>query len=290
MANKFLSSNILELLSNGATYLDSCGVDAARAEADILLAHTLGLTRDRLYLEKNFTADIITEEEKTKYCRLLTRRANREPLAYLLNNREFMGLDFYVDQRVLIPRPETELLAEKVLEMVKNRKSRVPAKILDLCTGSGVLAITIAYFCPEVSVAAVDISAEALDVARYNADRLLVDIDFRQGDFLEPVKGEEFEIIAANPPYLSCQEYSKCSPEVRKEPSGALLAGEDGLEFYREMAGKAGENLLEGGRILMEIGWQQGESVKEIFLKEGFNSIIISDLAGLDRIVLAYKE
>lgn len=290
MDKMFSSFNILELLQCGARYLDSCGVTDARAEADILLAHTLGLTRDRLYLEKNFTADEITEEEKTKYRRLLTRRANREPLAYLLNNREFMGLDFYVDQRVLIPRPETELLAEKVLEMVKNRKSGVPAKILDLCTGSGALAISIAYFCPGVSVVAVDISPEALEVAGYNAARLMVDIDFRQGDFLEPVKGEKFDIIVSNPPYLSLQEYSKCSPEVRKEPSGALLAGEDGLEFYRKMAGNAGESLLEGGRILMEIGWQQGESVKEIFLKEGFKIMIFPDLAGLDRIVLAYKE
>ena len=279
-------TTILELLKTGTAYLKSHGVDDSRAEADILLAYVLNTTRDILYLNID---DTVPNHENNRYAEFLKRRGSREPLAYLLNKRDFMDFEFYVDERVLIPRPETELLVEKLLEFGKSRiQSEI--RLLDLCTGSGVLAVTISNYWPEASIVAVDISEGALAVARINADKLQVKVDFRQGDLFEPVKGEKFDIIVSNPPYISQTEYEECSPEVKKEPVLALLAGEDGLNFYRRMAKEAQDYLCPEGRILMEIGCGQAHEVKSIFEEKGYKCTVYSDLAGLDRIVLADKE
>lgn len=280
------STAILQLLKTGASYLGSCGVDDPRAEADILLAYALDTTRDKLYTDINAA---VADDRKNKFTELLQRRGSREPLAYLLKNRNFMGFDFYVDERVLIPRPETELLVQKVVDIAKNKKSS-PTKILDLCTGSGILAITIAYYLPGSSIVAVDISEGALAVARINAERLQVSVDFRQGDLLLPVKGEKFDIIVSNPPYVSEQEYEACSPEVKKEPTLALLAGEDGLDFYRRVSKEIQQHLLPGGTVLMEIGWNQAPEVIELFREKGYTCTRFSDLAGLDRIIIIVEE
>jgi len=280
------SSTILELLRTGDDYLQSCGVEGSRAEADILLAYVLNTTRDKLYLDID-TA--ITNDNKTRYTDLLRRRGSREPLAYLLQGRSFMDFEFFVDERVLIPRPETELLVEKSLDIGKGRiQSEI--RLLDLCTGSGILAVSISKYWPEASVTAVDISEDALDVARINAERLNVRVDFRQGDLFEPVIGEKFHIIVSNPPYISLDEYQECSPEVKREPAQALLAGEDGLDFYRRIAQGAHEYLRQEGKILMEIGCNQAYEVRTIFQEKGYKCTVYSDLAGLDRIVLAEEE
>lgn len=276
---------IIDLLRTGASYLKSCGVEDSRAEADILLAYVLDTTRDKLYLDIGTT---VTNQENNRYADFLQRRGSREPLAYLLNKRSFMDYEFYVDERVLIPRPETELLVEKLLGIGKSR-THSEMRLLDLCTGSGILAVTMANYWPESLIVAVDISAEALAVARINADRLQGKVDFRQGDLFEPVKGEKFDIIVSNPPYISQKEYEKCSPEVKKEPILALLAGPDGLDFYRRMAQEAHEYLWSKGKIIMEIGCCQALEVRTIFEEKGYKCTVYSDLAGLDRIVLADK-
>lgn len=284
-----MARKILDILKDGTNYLSSSGVEDPRMEADLLLAFVLGISRDKLYLEREQEVFLKAQKE---FARLLRLRAARKPLAYILKTREFMGLDFYVDERVLIPRPETELLVEKMLEMEKLREKLqdYQARILDLCTGSGAIAVSAAFYCPSARVVATDISPEALEVARYNAEKNKVNVEFRLGDLLEPVKGEKFDWILTNPPYVSWDEYRKCSPEVREEPSLALLGGKDGLDFYRRLAGEARDYLNSGGRLLMEIGCTQGEQVCSLFQAKGFRTTVFPDLAGLDRIVLAEPE
>ncbi|NLM20447.1 MAG: peptide chain release factor N(5)-glutamine methyltransferase [Peptococcaceae bacterium] len=293
MLQRQIDLSVLEMLLRGAEYLQARGVVQPRAEADILLAHTLGISRDKLYLRRNLK---VSNQDQERYVKLLQRRGKREPLAYVVNKREFMGLEFYVDERVLIPRPETEILAEKILALREtkshsgyNKKYKSP-RVLDLCTGSGALAISIAYYWPEAKVTAVDISKAALEVAKYNAANLQTPIDFRQGDLFEPLNDEKFDIIVSNPPYVSQREYVECSPEVKHEPPLALLAGEDGLDFYRKIAAQASRFLGNEGLIWVEIGCTQGKQVVTFFTDKGFKTVIFRDYAGLDRIVLVAKE
>ncbi|UWG99335.1 peptide chain release factor N(5)-glutamine methyltransferase [Dehalobacter sp. DCM] len=282
--------DIRELLCTGTRHLQMCDVPEARAEADLILAHILDVTRDRLYIARDIQ---VTGSQREKYYDLVTRRGRREPLAYLLKVREFMGLDFYVDHRVLIPRPETELLVEKTVELGKTIEESPkyrPVRILDLCTGSGAIAVSVAHCWPNAVVTATDISRDALAVARYNAERINAVVEFRQGDLFQAVSGETFDIIVSNPPYVSDADWQVCSPEVRREPVQALIAGNDGLDFYRRIARDAGAHLSPQGVLLVEIGYDQGISVKTLFASEGYRTVIFQDYAGLDRIVIARKE
>ncbi|NLI91098.1 MAG: peptide chain release factor N(5)-glutamine methyltransferase [Peptococcaceae bacterium] len=287
MDKDFFSLNIMELLKAGSFYLESKGIPDSRTEADLLLAFVRGIPRDKLYLELNKE---VSPQEKEKYQEFLRRRGEREPLAYLLKTREFMGLEFYVDRNVLIPRPETELLAEKVLDFSKNNLVQKPVRILDLCTGSGALAVAVAFYWEGAEVVGTDISQEALSVAQKNAMQNHVQVDFRLGDLFRPVLGERFHIIVSNPPYVSEEEYGYCSPEVRNEPVLALLGGKDGLDYYRKIALEAEEFLMSEGTLILEIGCCQGQAVKEIFAGRGYQSLIFPDYAGHDRIVMAKKE
>ncbi|NLL53023.1 MAG: peptide chain release factor N(5)-glutamine methyltransferase [Peptococcaceae bacterium] len=293
MLQRQIDLSVIQILLRGAEYLRARGVVQPRAEADILLAHTLGISRDKLYLSRNLK---VSGQDQERFVKLLQRRGKREPLAYVVNKREFMGLEFYVDERVLIPRPETEILAEKVLTLREtksqtgyNKEYKNP-RVLDLCTGSGALAISIAYYWPEAKVTAVDISDAALEVAKYNAAKMQTPIDLRRGDLFEPLNEDKFDIIVSNPPYVSQSEYKDCSPEVKQEPPLALLAGEDGLDFYRKIAAQASRFLCNEGLVLVEIGCTQGEQVIRFFTDQGFKTDIFRDYAGLDRIVLAAKE
>lgn len=290
-ANK---TNIIELLQQSAGYLESCGISDARAEADILLAHVLGLTRDRLYLEHTME---ISPGQRDRFRELFLRRGTREPLAYLTHSREFMGLDFYVDSRVLVPRPETELLVQKALAVGNTKLSQdngspkaAPFSVLDLGTGSGAIAVSLAYFKPDWSVTAVDISTDALDVAAYNAATMKVNVAFYLGDLFQPVPSGKYDLIVSNPPYVSEAEYLACMEEVKKEPALALLAGADGLDFYRKIAASAKDRLKQNGVVLVEIGCSQGTAVSRLFAEHGFEVEIFVDYAGLDRIVIATRQ
>lgn len=278
--------NIPELLRRSAEYLKFCGVAEAGAEAGLLLAHVLRTTREKIYLDRDLP---IGQAELKQFLGLLKERGKRVPLAYLTNNREFMSLNFYVDQNVLIPRRETELLVEKTLRLGREYFSG-RTNIMDLCTGSGAIAVSLAYYWPEAAVTATDIAKEALAVAARNAERTKVKIDLRLGDLFQPVTGEKFHIIVVNPPYVSEEEYPDCSQEVKKEPVQALLAGRDGLDYYRRIAEEAEEHLRLRGLILMEIGYSQGQKVAELFAGKGYATEISRDYAGLDRIVTARKE
>lgn len=281
------STKISDLLKEGALYLKSCGVPEARGEADLILAYVLHSSRDKLYLDFDLEVSSLGGD---RYLELLQKRGDRTPLAYLLETREFMGLNFYVNEHVLIPRPETEILAEKIIEKGQTKYKGKTARILDLCTGSGALAVSIAYYWPEVRITATDISEDALQVAGKNALQQGVNIDFRRGDLFSPVHGEKFDIIVSNPPYVSVMEYRQCSPEVKQEPELALLGGPDGLDFYRRIAGEAAGYLQPDGMMLLEIGCKQAAAVSELLTKNGYKTALFTDYAGLDRIVTAEKE
>lgn len=278
---------VLEGMHWGEARLLEKGIDNSRFDADLLLAEVLNVSRDRLYLEGSLK---LSEQEESDYRGLILRRAEHEPLQYILKRQEFMGLSFYIDERVLIPRADSELLIEKWLGLVKSeeRQAQDPViKVVDLCTGSGALAISMAHYYPNAEVVGTDFSQGALEVARKNAKRLGVSVQWRQGDFLKPILGERWDYIITNPPYVSAEEYSKCAPEIFREPSMAFLGGKEGLDFYRTLAEETRSLLNPQGRLLMEIGWNQGDAVCEIFRINGFETQIFQDLAGHDRVIIA---
>lgn len=271
----------------GEEQLSKKGVENPRFDADLLLAEILGLSRDRLYLERDV---LLSEKEEAAFRRLIGRRGEREPLQYLLGHQAFMDLSFYVDDRVLIPRADSEVLIEKWLEIIRQEKSNdreKPMKVVDLCTGSGALAISIAYYDPAAVVVGTDLSPDALDVARLNAERIGVSVEWRQGDFLIPIQDEQWDWVITNPPYVSQQAYDQCAPEIFREPAMAFLGGEDGLDFYRRLAEEVRPLLKPQGKVLMEIGWDQAEAVCGFFRGQGFETYVFPDLAGRDRVILA---
>jgi len=262
------------------------GIDNARFDADLLLARVLHVSRDRLYLDCDLN---LSEQEEANYRGSILRRADHEPLQYILKCQEFMGLSFCVDERVLIPRADSELLIEKWLELVrveegKGQESLI--KVVDLCTGSGALAISMAHYYPKAQVVGTDLSQDALDVARENAVRLGVSVQWRQGDFVKPIQGEHWDYIITNPPYVTADEYCQCALEIFKEPPMAFLGGQDGLDFYRRLSQETRSLLNPQGKLLMEIGWNQADAVCELFQMKGFETQVFPDLAGRDRVII----
>ncbi|MHB8126329.1 MAG: peptide chain release factor N(5)-glutamine methyltransferase [Desulfitobacteriaceae bacterium] len=275
--------SVLELIRWGSALLESAEVINPRFEADLLLAVVLSLTRTELYLEFE---RILTETEIKDYKEKIDRRQHREPLQYILQRQEFMGLEFYVDQRVLIPRADSEILVEKLLDLLDINKENPCPKVLDLCTGSGALAVSVAYYRPQAQVVGIDLSAQALEVAALNALRLGVQVEWRKGDFLIPANQERWDWIITNPPYVSSKAYLECQAEIFFEPSMALLGGEDGLDFYRRLALEVQPLMKPQGKLLMEIGWDQAVQVRQIFENQGFKTTVFPDLANRDRVVL----
>jgi len=265
--------------------LNSSGIDDAPREAEILITETLGISKTELYSGRYE----ITDEESIRVDSLALRRSKREPLQYILGFVEFLGLRFHLGKGVLIPRQETELLAQEAIRLLKDRKTG-NARVLDLCTGSGCIAITIARNLPDTVVYAIDISETALKYACENA-RLnnVKNVIFMKGDLYEPLKlsGHKirFDLIASNPPYIRRKEIETLQPEIREwEPIEALNGGEDGLDYYRRIIGNSREFLTGEGEILLEVGDPDG--VREIAISRGFKIIsAIKDLSGFERIL-----
>lgn len=278
---------VLEGMHWGEARLLEKGIDNARFDADLLLAGVLDVSRDRLYLDWDLN---LSEQEEADYRGVILRRAEHEPLQYILKLQEFMGLSFCIDERVLIPRADSELLVEKWLGLIRSEERQEQdrlIKVVDLCTGSGALAIAMAHYYPKAEVVGTDLSQDALDVARENAVRLGVSVQWRQGDFVKPIQGERWDYIITNPPYVSAEEYCQCAPEIFREPSMAFLGGQDGLDFYRRLAEETRSLLNPQGKLLMEIGWNQADAVCEIFQMKGFETQVFPDLAGRDRVIIA---
>ena len=268
-------------LNHARLSLQTQNIEDASLESELLLRHTLKIPRAQLYANPN---PRLTPEQEATFRALVRRRLNNEPLAYITQSREFYGLNFYVDHRVLIPRPETELLVEETLKSAQNHPSPT---IADVGTGSGVIAISLALNLPQARIYATDISKPAIEVARLNAQKHEVNhrIEFLEGNLLEPLPGP-VDLVVANLPYVTGQELAK-TKELGSEPQVALYGGRDGLDKIRELASQLKDKLKPQGSLLLEIGLGQKEPVTGL-LKGYFEKAeieVTADLSDIERVL-----
>lgn len=261
--------------------LTQTGSPDPRADAEWMAVDVLGVTRSTLGLMKKSALD---QQRQIQLDSLLARRAKGEPLQYIEGVAWFMGLEFGVDPRVLIPRPDTEILCEEALEILKARPN---AAVADLCTGSGAIGISVKKLCPSAQVTLTDLSRDALLVARSNAIKLGARVEALQGDLYEPLGGRAFDMILCNPPYLTDGDMQNLQKEVTFEPSMALAGGADGLDFYRRLAAGLKDHLNPGGWALFEVGMGQGDEVAQL-MEQALgcdDAVVIDDLNGIGRVV-----
>ena len=273
--------NYRECFEKGKRALAEAGIEEADLEARLLLEHVCETSRNDLLAHGD--RELLPEQE-TGYLTLLEKRVQRIPLQYLTGVQDFMGLEFDVNEHVLIPRQDTEILVEEAL-----RELRDGMDILDMCTGSGCILISLLRYSNDCTGLGVDISGEALAVAEENARKLLApdqQVRFLKSDLFEGVDGM-YDMIVSNPPYIPGDIIPGLMPEVREhEPLSALDGGEDGLYFYHRITEECGKYLKPGGMLFYEIGYDQGAAVSEILSREGFGEVrVIKDYAGLDRVV-----
>ncbi len=291
---------IFKSLFCAETYLNKFKIPEAKISAEYLLSNILNCKRQELYLNSEME---LSNGKINIFKGLVKRRSKREPIQYIICEEEFRGLIFKVTRDVLIPRPETELLVEEAVSIVKDKEARGKGHgswtIVDLCTGSGCIAVSAAKEIDNCKVYATDISEKALIIAKENAKRHTVEdrITFLQGSFFEPLKDKGLEgkidIIISNPPYVSKKDMEKLQPEIKEyEPPIALYGGEDGLDSYRTIIPEALTYIKKGGYLILEIGYGQAEGVKELFAKHpSYGEIeIIKDLSGIERVVKARHE
>ncbi len=272
----------LAALQWAASYLKEQGITEARLDAELLLAYCIKVDRFQLYLAPGRP---LSGSEWDDYQTLVMLRGRRKPLQYILGKQEFMSLELQVTPAVLIPRPDTEILVEAALVWAGTQPR--PLRILDLCTGSGAIGISLARYLEGVEVWAGDISPAALKVARSNADRCGVIVNFAQGDLLTPFLGNRFHLVTSNPPYIPSPIIPTLQPELAAEPQLALDGGSDGLDFYRRLAQELHLVLEPGGKIMLEIGWDQGSEVESIFAGAGFCHLeLLKDYGQRNRVLV----
>ena len=280
------------LLDKSVQYLEKNDIQEGKLIAEIVFSHVLNI--DRMMLFTKYRDDI--EDEEIEKIRYFIQKIGREkfPVQYLLNEQEFYGRKFYVDKGVLIPRQDTEILVEKMIDILKDKvlKNEIHPKILDIGAGSGIIGITAALEIESSYVLGVDISEKALETAEKNKKILKVpNIKFLKSNLFENVEFKQFDMIVSNPPYISLNEVGIMSDDtLLHEPSEALFAENDGLYFYYEICQKASDYLADFGYLLFEIGYKQGKNVAKIMASSGFKNIeVVKDLAGLDRVVIGQK-
>ena len=271
-------------------HLKSNGSESPRLDAEILLAHARGCPRIQLYTNYD---EPLTDTQRATMRDLVKRRAAAEPVAYLVEHREFFSLDFQVTKDVLIPRPDTETLVVDAIEVLKQQPA---SRVLDVGTGSGCIAIALAVNCPNAVVTAIDLSPPALDIARANADKHKIGDRIRWlcGDLFAPLAtGEAFDLIVSNPPYIASAEIETLSADVRlHEPRSALDGGPDGLDVIRRLIADAPQHLAPQGKLLIEISGEQADSVTQLLTANGhYDDIaVLKDLAKQPRVVRATRK
>lgn len=278
----------LPLAQKAAHLFSEKGIDNARLEAELLLAHVLGMRRLDLYLQYDRP---LTESQLETYRGYVRRRLKREPLQHIVGRVQFRHLELCVDARALIPRPETELLVEEVLRYAGERTEALRA--LDVGVGSGAIALSIAHEAPNVTVVATDTSAAALELAGENAGRFGLSVELRSGELWAAVANDEqFDIVVSNPPYIADHERATLQPEVRDwEPAAALFGGDDGLQVIRALIARAPAHMRSGALLALEIGMTQAAAVRGLIEQTtSFESIrVVRDLSGRERIITALR-
>ncbi|MCA9508345.1 MAG: peptide chain release factor N(5)-glutamine methyltransferase [Myxococcales bacterium] len=267
--------------------LSDLGIETAQLDVRILLEHVLGYDHQESFF---YPERMMTSEQETQFLKLLKRRMCFEPIAYIIESKEFFGYDFKVNSRCLIPRPDTECVVEQCLSRLKSGD-----RVYDICTGSGVIAITLLRECPQITAVASDLSQQALDIASINAHKLGVAdrIDMRCGDLFAPFGPmEQAQLVVANPPYIGQEDYENLSATVRKfEPEMALKAGdEEGIVFYRRLLSDALRHLVSSGYLVLEIGFNQAHLIKSLVSEYWRDCQVIKDLAGNDRVIVLQKK
>lgn len=284
---------LAEVINDAALKLATSGVANARLDAEVLLSHIV--KKDRAWLFTHIHDELDTESRRV-FEAAIQRRAQREPLQYIIGKQEFWGLDFAVTPDVLIPRPETELVVESALKIITRRDQQVT--IVDLCTGSGCISVSLAKELPSARIFAADLSDKALAIARENALRHGVSerIRFLEGNLFQPLKELDIrgavDIIVSNPPYVQSGDHASLQPEVRDfEPELALIAGPRGTEIHQKIINEAPEYLKQHGALIMELGLGQAELLARMAQKTGAYGVpeVLKDLAGIERVIVAKK-
>jgi len=275
---------IKELINYGRKVLDENEIEESGLISKILVQYILQMDKAQIIINEN---QEIKEEEKDRYYLALIEIIQGMPVQYITNKQEFMKLDFYVDENVLIPQPDTEILVEEVINIVKNNNGN----ILDMCTGSGCIGVSIAKNLENTNIVMSDISEKSLEIAKKNYEKNIIDgkvAKFVKSDMFENIE-EKFDIIVSNPPYIESQTIEKLSEQVKKEPHIALDGGKDGLNFYRILISEAYKYLNENGHLCMEIGYNQKDAVINLIEQSGKykQTYCKKDLAGNDRVIIA---
>ena len=283
---------IREAITQSAAFLKSAGIETPSLDASLLLAHALNTGREALAAKGT---EELSEEALAALRAFLDRRANGECVAYITGKKEFFALEFLVNSHVLVPRPDTETLVEAAIAIINGQKAGFTMAantihVLDLCTGSGAVAVSLKHEMPQLEVYAADISAEALQIAKTNAQRLLsgAQIHFYHGDLYDalPPSASPFDIIVGNPPYVPADEIKTLSAEVQNEPRLALDGGKDGLEIIRRIIDGAHGNLRRGGTLLLEAAPYQMEKIAGLLENRGFRDIkLYKDMSGQKRVI-----
>lgn len=279
-----------ELLKKGKEILGNKNINEPDEKASKLLQYILNQTREEFIIN---SLEEVSKNYEEDYLKELGKIINGMPLQYITHKQEFMGLDFYVDENVLIPQPDTEVLVEEAIKLIKNNES---AKVLDLCTGSGAIAVSIAKYSKNTKVIASDISKKALEVANKNViNNNVQNVKLLQSDMFENLKNYKFDFIVSNPPYIESNTIKNLSKEVKNEPKLALDGGKDGLDFYRIILKEAYKYLNKNGYLLLEIGYDQGEKILKLCKEYSCNLNLITkkpikDFGGNNRVIILQKE
>ena len=274
---------IKEAITKGMIMLKSNNIESPKLKSRLLLQYVLDEPRQYIIV---YDKKEITKKQQWEYFINIEKLTKGIPLQHITHRQEFMKMDFFVDENTLIPRPDTEILVEEVIKIAKQKYN---PKILDLCTGSGAIAISLKKYVPNSEIIGVDISEKAIEVANKNANKLNADVKFIKSDLFERLKKEKFDIIVSNPPYIKKEEIKKLSKEVQKEPELALDGGIDGLDFYRKITSQAIEYLKTESFLCFEIGYnQKNDVIKIIEDQQNYKNIYCKkDLYGYDRVIVA---
>lgn len=268
-------------------YFKEKGIESPRLDAEVLLSHILG--RERIYLYVHFD-EPLEPAELARYREAIKQRVQRVPIAYIIGEKEFMGLTFKVTEDTLVPRPDTEILVQAAIERLRARGDA--PRFADIGTGTGAICLSVLHFLPKAQADTVDISPAARAIAEKNAAALEVAnrVTFHTGDLLAPLAGQCYDAILSNPPYIPDGDIAALAPEVRlKEPHTALAGGKDGLDFYRRLMADAPALLKDGGFLAVEVGIHQAAPVAALAVPSFSRTEILKDYAGIERVVIAWK-